>query len=562
MPTFHGTALTDFIEGFNDDISDTIYGYGGADWLWGKSGNDYLIGGAGGDYLNGGVGAGDAALYDDSDAGVTVNLATGIGFGGTAQGDTLVDIERLFGSVHGDALTGDDEQNDLFGGDGDDTLHGGGERDDLFGGDGNDTLYGDAHADMLSGDDDNDTLKGGGGADVLSGGSGTDTASYIGSLQGVSISLQAGVAEGGEAAGDTFSSIENLAGSAYRDELWGDGYANVIRGMNGNDTLKGAGGTDTLWGGNGDDELFGNDDADTLRGEAGNDVLDGGAGFDTMAGGLDDDIYYVDQAFEVVNESAGQGIDEVRASGSYNLTAGADVETLRTTNDNGVAAINLIGNASGNHIIGNNGVNYLDGRGGTDQLEGRGGDDHYIVDSADTITESGGEGNDTVLATVSYTLNAGADVETLQTTNPSFTTAINLTGNDTGNVVRGNSGNNVLNGGGGNDELTGYGGQDMFLFDTALNAATNVDVITDFNVADDTIVLDDAIFSSSLGPGNISAGEFVIGAAALDANDRIIYNSNTGALLYDSDGNGAGAAIQFAALGSGLALTNLDFFVV
>jgi len=545
MPTFHGTALTDFIEGFNDDISDTIYGYGSADWLWGKSGNDYLIGGAGGDYLNGGVGDGDTALYDDSGAPVTVNLATGIGYGGTAQGDTLVDIERLIGSVHGDTLTGDDDQNDLFGGDG------------------NDTLYGDAHADMLSGDDDNDTLKGGGGADVLNGGSGTDTASYIGSLQGVSISLDAGVAEGGEAQGDTFSSIENLTGSAYHDELWGDVNANVLRGMNGNDTLKGAGGTDTLWGGNGHDELLGNDDADTLRGEAGNDVLDGGAGLDTMAGGLDDDIYYVDHAYDVVNESAGQGIDEVRTSVSYTLTAGADVETLRTTNDNGTGFIQLIGNGSGNHIIGNNGANVLDGRGGTDQCEGRGGDDQYIVDNAsDTITEAGGEGNDTAYATVSYTLNDGADVETLQTTAPGFMTAINLTGNDTGNVVRGNAGNNILNGGGGNDELTGYGGQDAFLFNTVLNAATNVDVITDFNVADDTIRLDDAIFSSSLGLGNISAGEFVIGAAALDANDRIIYDSGTGALSYDSDGVGGTAAIQFAELNPGLALTYLDFYVV
>jgi serralysin len=91
----------------------------------------------------------------------------------------------------------------------------------------------------------------------------------------------------------------------------------------------------------------------------------------------------------------------------------------------------------------------------------------------------------------------------------------------------------------------------------------NVDVITDFNVADDTIRLDDDIFSSGLTPGNSVAGsQFVIGAAALDAGDRIIYNDATGAVLYDSDGTGATAAIQFATLGTGLALTNFDFFVV
>jgi Ca2+-binding RTX toxin-like protein len=128
--------------------------------------------------------------------------------------------------------------------------------------------------------------------------------------------------------------------------------------------------------------------------------------------------------------------------------------------------------------------------------------------------------------------------------------------------VIGNIGNNRLGGGGGNDQLTGGNGQDEFLFDTALNAATNVDRITDFNVADDTILLDRDIFSSSLGLGNISAGEFVIGTTAQDANDRIIYDSSTGALFYDNDGVGGNAAVRFATLSTGLALTNLDFLVV
>ena len=140
--------------------------------------------------------------------------------------------------------------------------------------------------------------------------------------------------------------------------------------------------------------------------------------------------------------------------------------------------------------------------------------------------------------------------------------ALDLTGNETGNAVRGNSGSNVINGGDGNDELTGFAGQDSFLFDTPLSAAFNVDVITDFLVLADTIMLDDDVFSSSLGLGNISAGEFVIGAAALDANDRIIYNDATGALFYDSDGGGGTAQVQFATLSTGLALTNLDFLVV
>ena len=109
--------------------------------------------------------------------------------------------------------------------------------------------------------------------------------------------------------------------------------------------------------------------------------------------------------------------------------------------------------------------------------------------------------------------------------------AISLTGNANGNVVTGNNGDNVIAGGDGNDELTGLGGQDSFRFDTALSEDFNLDVITDFDAADDTIRLDDDIFSSDLLANNSVAGsQFVIGATALDAGDRVIYNSVTGAV--------------------------------
>jgi serralysin len=132
--------------------------------------------------------------------------------------------------------------------------------------------------------------------------------------------------------------------------------------------------------------------------------------------------------------------------------------------------------------------------------------------------------------------------------------------------VRGNFGNNIIAGGDGRDELTGLAGQDRFLFDTPLNAATNVDRITDFNPGIDTILLDQDIFSSSLGLGNISEGELAFGTAAQDANDRIVYDQTTGALFYDNDGVGGNAQVQFATLdainGTRPFLTNLDFLVV
>jgi Ca2+-binding RTX toxin-like protein len=422
----------------------------------------------------------------------------------------------------------------IFGTGAPDILHGTNAHDEIWGLASNDRLYGEA------GDD---VLMGGAGADYLHGGAGFDTASYSSSSAGVVVSLITNSAAYGDAQGDTFTYIENLIGSYHADTLIGHNGPNVINGGSGNDTLKGYGADDTL------------------RGEDGDDILDGGSRYDTMIGGLGNDTYLVDHPNDSITEFGGQGTDVVRTSASYTLTEGADIETLETTDANGTAFMGLYGNSSGNQIIGNDGANNIDGRGGVDQMIGRGGNDQYFVDNAnDSVIENGGQGNDVVFATVSYTLTAGADVEVLDAIYTAA--AINLTGNANGNVVRGNDGNNTLNGADGRDDLLGRGGQDSFLFDTPLNAATNVDRVIDFNVADDTILLDRDIFSSSLGLGNISAGEFVIGTAAQDANDRIIYDSNSGALFYDNDGVGGNAATQFAQLSTGLALTNLDFLVV
>lgn len=153
-----------------------------------------------------------------------------------------------------------------------------------------------------------------------------------------------------------------------------------------------------------------------------------------------------------------------------------------------------------------------------------------------------------------------------------------FTGNSSNNVIRSGLGNDVLNGGGGVDTLdggagndlldggsgadilTGGTGADIFAFMNGLGGG-NLDAITDYVVADDTIRLNDAAFGG-LPLGALNASAFVIGSAAADANDRIIYNSATGALWFDADGNGAGAAIQFATLGTGLAMTAAEFVIV
>ncbi|MDQ8755946.1 hypothetical protein RCO27_06860, partial [Sphingosinicella sp. LHD-64] len=167
---------------------------------------------------------------------------------------------------------------------------------------------------------------------------------------------------------------------------------------------------------------------------------------------------------------------------------------------------------------------------------------------------------DNVFALESLVLTAGAAVEILSTTNHGGTADINLTGNEFGQAVIGNAGGNVLDGKGGQDALVGLGGADAFTFTSALGP-DNIDQIVDMTVGTDKIYLDNTIFST-LGDGALAAGAFRTGAAAIEADDRIIYDSSSGALFYDADGSGTGAAIQFASLSAGLALGAGDFLVI
>jgi Ca2+-binding RTX toxin-like protein len=130
-------------------------------------------------------------------------------------------------------------------------------------------------------------------------------------------------------------------------------------------------------------------------------------------------------------------------------------------------------------------------------------------------------------------------------------------GNDT---INGGGGNDQLWGGLGNDRLTGGAGLDSFVFDQVLSSTSNKDVITDFNVADDRFLLDDAIFTGFAGAlGTIAVNRFFIGSNATTVDHRIVYEQTTGKVFYDADGSGAGANILFAQVTANLALTRSDF---
>jgi Ca2+-binding RTX toxin-like protein len=124
-----------------------------------------------------------------------------------------------------------------------------------------------------------------------------------------------------------------------------------------------------------------------------------------------------------------------------------------------------------------------------------------------------------------------------------------LTGDGAANVLSGTVAANTLRGLGGSDTLIGYGGGDRFVFDTALNAATNVDTVRDFKSGQDKLLLSDLIFSN-LGRGALAAGEFVAsaGAYAQEADDHVLYDTTTGVLSYDADANGPGLPVAFATL--------------
>ena len=306
----------------------------------------------------------------------------------------------------------------------------------------------------------------------------------------------------------------NLAGNALANVLTGNAADNVIDGKAGADKMVGGKGNDIYIVDNAGDVVIenagegtdtvrasvsytlaanvenlelltgaltgtGNELANTITGNAADNVIDGKAGADRMIGGLGNDIYYVDNAGDVVVENAGEGTDTVRASVNYVLAA--NVENLElltgaltgTGNDlantiTGNAADNVLyGLAGADILFGGAGNDTLDGGVGADRMTGGVGNDIYYVDNiGDVVIENSGEGTDTVRAAISYVLTA--NLESLEL----LTGALNGTGNDLANTITGNAADNVLyglagadvlNGGAGNDTLDGGLGVDKMV---------------------------------------------------------------------------------------------------
>lgn len=172
---------------------------------------------------------------------------------------------------------------------------------------------------------------------------------------------------------------DTIAGLGGNDNLSGGTGDDSLNGGGGNDTINGGDDNDKLLGSDGNDRLYGDAGVDTLNGGEGNDRLDGGLGADVMIGGIGNDLFVVNNKGDVVMEDAGGGVDLVRTSRDYTLSA--NVENMQLLGD---ANLKGTGNVLANRIDGNGGDNVIDGAGGNDVLFGGKG--------VDVLT--GGSGND------------------------------------------------------------------------------------------------------------------------------------------------------------------------
>ncbi len=346
----------------------------------------------------------------------------------------------------------------------------------------------------------------------------------------------------------------------------------------------GGSGNDVIQGGNSNDIIDGRAGDDTLSSGAGNDRLNGGSGLNTMEGGAGNDLYYVNNTTDVIVEASGGGTrDVIYAFSDYTLDANVYVEQIVARLTTGQAltgnelANSLFGNTGNDTLAGGAAADLLDGRGGADDMSGGIGDDRYYVDNAnDVLHEGSSEGAlDMAYASVDYTLGSGVYVERLYGTGAA---GLTLQGNELNNFVFGAAGNDTLFGHDGVDRLIGNGGDDRLVggagFDTLFgnagadvfvlqNLAADRDTIRDFETGD-RFEVSASLFDDQLILGVLESQHFTANSTgiAVHGHDRFIYNTTTGALYFDSDGNAGGARIHIATLTGVPTLAASDFFVV
>ena len=593
-------------------VSSQLEGGAGNDTLTGGSSADTLIGGTGTDTLTGGTGA-DTFLVATGATDTITDLGLGgsdiltVASGATANATLRAAWTATSGSVNNGTviITSNGFAVNLSAiatGNGF-TVTDTGAATTLTGSSGNDSLNGGSNADTLIGGLGNDVLNGNAGADMMYGGAGNDT--YVVDNTGDKVYDVSAPGKLADAGGlDTVkSSVTTLLLSNFIENLTligtiglvgnGNDLANVITGTSANDTLNGAAGNDTLIGGAGNDSLTGGAGIDTFTVDSGSDKITdlgfGGADILTVSANATANAA-IGAAWKATSFSINNGTAVL-------ITAGYAVDLSAVTSGRGFtvtdtgAATTLTGSSGNDNLIGGAGNDTLIGGIGNDLLTGGSGVDTFNVTSGtDVISDLGLGGADILTvasgATASAALGAawtatsvsinygtelltsagysvdltaitkgnGFSISNTGNAASSFTgsgLADSITGGSGNDVLIGGAGNDTLVGGTGNDSLTGGAGSDLFVFNSILSSSSssNIDTIIDFVTGQDKIQLNPSIFKALAGT-TLAGSAFYAGTDAHLGTDRIIYNKATGALLYDDDGKGGHAAVQFATLGT------------
>jgi Ca2+-binding RTX toxin-like protein len=292
-----------------------------------------------------------------------------------------------------------------------------------------------------------------------------------------------------------------------------------------------------------------------FTGTAGNDLFTGfGGGFDVLRGMAGNDTFNIKYQQKGLIDG-GIGVDRIIMTGHNQNTFHSDL-TIRNVENLYVYDTNVYGTAtqfnSFTHIVPINSSTEFN-----INLMGRGG----LLDLTTKYASPKHLEVDAELATSGVTVTGSARGDEISGSDFND----RLFGGGGADTVRGQAGNDIVGGGVGRDFLEGGDGRDAFLFNSAPTSA-NFDHIMDFRPIDDTIRLENAVFTG-LAAGPLAASAFKdIAVAPVDANDRVIYNSDTGQLFFDKDGSGALPRALIAVLdnfaGDVPTLTAADFLIV
>ncbi len=591
-------TITDYSPG--EDVLDVRFGYSVCyGWDWSGEGNPFGSGYA--RLTNQGV---DTVLQIDADGrgskfgyadvlrlqNVFPSALSGADFNGYSPDGSMPAGQVIEGTGESESLTGTVSSDLMLGGDGDDMMDGRAGDDMIEGGDGNDALSGGFGDDTIEGGDGNDAISDGLGDDQLSGGRGDDS---LGKWGGNGSLL------GGEG-NDWLNWHANHADSGLLD------------GGAGNDTIYASQSYDnevqvqtTMLGGDGDDSItYYGRDGYPAHGDSDQVTMLGGEGDDTVT-------YYGESAEQRFVLDAGDGNDAVYVHGvstsSVTLGAGADRLVLEWNWASDLQNVVVEDYQSGEDVLDIDFGDMYAWAGSTNPFYD--GFASLRQEGADTLLQIAASGTgfqaplppppppppmpfrvwlsvhrEIVLALDRLHQLSQAPVRETAHTALRFSdiTPAEFSATDFGGfepnagayfeAVYGGSGADALTGTaaanrlvgrGGGDTLTGGDGADEFVFNAILEGAANPDHVTDFRHGEDKLVLDREVFDLLVAGGlalqNFSSGS--TGAAA-DADDFVVYNQVTGELSYDADGDGAGASLVIALLGSTPALSATDFLVV